>query len=83
MLNVKGFYTFCYIIFFNMGIRLKELRTEKGLKLKEVADALGLTISAISNYEQGLREPSIEILKKFCDLYDVSADYIIGRVDSY
>ena len=66
-----------------MNERLKQLRTEKGLRLKDVAEAVGLTIRAISNYEQGIREPSIEILKSLCDYFDVSADYLIGRTDNY
>ena len=66
-----------------MGTRLKELRLEKGLRLKDVADAMGLTLRAICNYEAGTREPSIDILKKLCDFFDVSADYLIGRSDCY
>lgn len=66
-----------------MHQRLKELRIERGLKLKEVAEQLNVTIRSISRYEDGTREPSIEILIKLCDLYDVSADYLIGRSDSY
>lgn len=63
--------------------RLKELRNEKGLKQIEVAKAVGLTLQAICNYEAGIREPSIDMLKRLCDFYDVSADYLIGRTDSY
>ncbi|MCI9010345.1 MAG: helix-turn-helix transcriptional regulator [Clostridia bacterium] len=66
-----------------MGDRLKELRIEKGLRLIDVANAVGLTLMAISNYEQGIREPSIAILIKLCDFFEVSADYLIGRTDSY
>ncbi|MCX4384855.1 MAG: helix-turn-helix transcriptional regulator [Clostridia bacterium] len=66
-----------------MGNRLKELRIEKGLRLIDVANAVGLTLMAISNYEQGIREPSIAILIKLCDFFEVSADYLIGRTDSY
>lgn len=63
--------------------RLKELRNEKGYTLKHVADQLQTTVRSICRYESGEREPSIEILIRLCDLYDVSADYLIGRTDSY
>ncbi len=63
--------------------RLKELRLEKGLKLREIADYMNVTVRAISRYETGEREPSVEQIIKFCDLFDVSADYLIGRSDSY
>jgi transcriptional regulator with XRE-family HTH domain len=67
----------------NFGKKLKELRKEKNLTCKEVADSIGLTKNAITNYEIGFREPSLSVLKALCDFYDVSADYLIGRTDSY
>lgn len=66
-----------------MGERLKQLRVENGLKLKDVAAALNVTIRSINRYEDGTREPSIDMLVKFCKLYDVSADYLIGLTDNY
>lgn len=66
-----------------MHERLKELRIERGLKLKEVAERLNVTIRTISRYEDGTREPSVEFIIKFCKLYDVSADYLLGLTDNY
>lgn len=66
-----------------MGERLKHLRVENGLKLKDVAAALNVTIRSINRYEDGTREPSIDMLVKFCKLYDVSADYLLGLTDDY
>ena len=63
--------------------RLKLLRLEKGCTLKFVADYFNVSIRTISRYEDGTREPSIDTLLKFCDFYDVSADYLIGRSDNY
>ena len=63
------------------SIRLKELRKEKGLTQKQVADILGISDKGYGYYELGQREPSIEGIKTLCDLYDVSADYLIGRSD--
>ena len=64
-----------------MNERLKILRIERGLKLKEVAEALNVTIRSISRYEDGTREPSVNMIIKFCKLYDVSADYLLGLED--
>ncbi len=64
-----------------MHIRLKELRKERGMKLKDVAEAMGVTVRAISRYEEGTREPSVEMIIKFCKLYEVSADYLLGLED--
>ena len=60
---------------------LKQLRKEKGKTLKEVSAEIGVSLSAYSNYEQGIREPSYEILKKICAYFDVSSDYLLGIED--
>ena len=64
-----------------MKDKLKQLRKIKNASQKQVAEAIGVTLSAYSNYEQGLREPSYEILKNICKYFDVSADYILGLED--
>lgn len=66
-----------------LAIRIKEQRIEKGYTLKYVAEQLNVTVRSICRYESGEREPSIDMLKRLCDFYDVSADYLIGRSDSY
>ena len=63
------------------GQKIKELRNSKNLTAKQVADAIGLTRNAITNYEADIREPSLSVLKSLCDFFDVSADYLIGRSD--
>lgn len=62
----------------NLGKKLKELRIEKGLTQKEASSMLGLTRNAFTNYEMGIREPSLDTLKKICQLFEVSADYLLG-----
>jgi len=64
-----------------MNERLRILRIEKGLSQKEVAESIGVTTSAYSNYEQGIREPSIEIIISLCKFFDISSDYLIGLED--
>ncbi len=65
----------------NLAEKLKELRIEKGLSQREVSSALGMTRNAFTNYENGYREPSLENLKKICQFFDVSADYLLGLKD--
>ena len=62
--------------------RLKELRKNAKLNQKQVADVLGLTVSAYGNYELGQREPNIESLCKLADYYGVSVDYLIGHASN-
>lgn len=66
-----------------MGERLKQLRLENGLTQRQVADILGLTVKGYNFYELGQREPSISSLKKLCEFYGVSSDYLIGLTDEY
>lgn len=65
------------------GKLIKELRIAQGLTIREVADKVEVNVRAYNYYEQSAREPSLETLKKICDFFDVSADYLIGRTDSY
>ena len=61
--------------------RLKELREYYGMKQAEVAECLNFSSVAISNYECGAREPGIEELILLADFFQVSVDYLVGRID--
>lgn len=59
--------------------KLKELRKEHKLSMKELGKILGLSESTISLYEAGKREPDIKTLIKMADYFKVSVDVLIGR----
>ena len=59
--------------------RLKELRLEKDLSQKEVADLVHVNRVTYTNWERGKREPSFENLIKLADLLEVSLDWLFGR----
>jgi transcriptional regulator with XRE-family HTH domain len=61
--------------------RIKELRTEKKIGQKELADYLGVGVSTLSQYETGKREPNNEALNKLAEFLNVSTDYLLGRSD--
>ena len=61
-----------------MGEKLKSLRIEKNLTQKQVADRIGLAISAVSSYESGTRYPSYDALVKLARIFHVSTDYLLG-----
>lgn len=61
--------------------RLKELRIERKLTQQQVAEKLNISTRAYSHYEQGDRDPSIEMLKQLCIFFQVTADYLIGLSD--
>lgn len=64
------------------GDKLRALRTEKGLTQQQLADKIGLVKASISAYEQGIKYPSIEILIKLCNQFNISADYLLGLSDN-
>lgn len=61
--------------------RLKELRLEKNVSQLEIAKMLNMSKMAISHWEKGNSEPSIEQLKILADYFDVSIDYLVGYID--
>lgn len=60
---------------------LKRFRKEFRLSQKEVADALGTTQQSYQAYETR-SNPSVLIITKLADAYNVSTDYLLGRSDS-
>ena len=62
--------------------RLRELRQSKGLRQEQVAKLIGVNKSAISTYENDIRQPSFEILVRLANLYRVSTDYLLGQTNT-
>lgn len=56
---------------------LRDLRESVKKTCAEVAQALGVTANAISNYECGIRRISLEQILILAKLYDVSAEEVI------
>lgn len=65
----------------SFGERLRELRKEKGLLQRELAERLNLSRVAITQYENGNRVPDQEIINKIADYFGVSLDYLMGKTD--
>jgi len=63
------------------GERLKQLRTENNLKLKDLSDEMQITERALCYYEANKREPSLNVIKFACKRFNISADYFLGLSD--
>ena len=63
--------------------RLRKLREErKPVKsMATVSELCGLERSAVRRYERGERAPSMKALIALADYYEVSLDYLLGRVN--
>ena len=59
--------------------RIKMLRKQNGYTQQQVANAVHVSRSAYSQYEMGLKQPTIDTLYQLADLYKCSIDYLVGR----
>lgn len=62
-----------------LGCRIKELRKKRHMSQEELGKLLGVTKVSVSGYEKGIRVPSMEVLEKMLEVFNISADYLIGR----
>lgn len=58
-------------------VGLREIRRKKKLNQQRVAFDLNITREALSHYENGRRDPSLVMLVKMSEYFNVSIDYLI------
>lgn len=58
---------------------LSLLRRERGVSQRMAAKELGISQALLSHYENGAREPGLAFVRRACDYYNVSADFLLGR----
>ncbi len=61
--------------------RLRDLREDRDLLQKDVADILGITQTVYSRYERGFQTIPVIHLLKLADYYETTTDYILGRTN--
>ena len=62
--------------------RIKELRIACGLKQKNLADRLNVSVITVSRYEMEQRQLDPKTILKLCDIFGVTADYLLCRSSS-
>ena len=65
----------------SMGQRIQELRKHKGLTQTELAKEIHVSMAAIRNYENNLREPNSKAMAALERYFGVSGEYLRGEVD--
>ena len=60
----------------SVGSRIKELREDKEMSRSELADKIGVTIGAVSNYENEVSSPKEPILFKIMEVLGCDANYL-------
>ena len=63
--------------------KLKELRKQNNITMKELGKKLNLAESTISLYENGKREPDLQTLTNIADIFNVTIDYLLGNSQYY
>lgn len=63
---------------FDFGNHLRMLRERYGISQEELGRRVGRAGSVISNYENNLKLPSLDVLITMAEIYNVSLDYLVG-----
>ena len=62
----------------DMYQRIRDLREDRDLKQRQVADFLNCSQQVYSNYELGQRDIPTDVLIRLSEFYNVSVDYLLG-----
>ena len=61
------------------GAAIKRLREKKEMTQAELADKIGVTAKAVSKWEVGKAKPSIEVIRKLANLFQLSVDDLLNQ----
>lgn len=64
-----------------VGSRIKKLRKQQSLTLRELSDKVGISISFLSDIENGRSNPSLERLKQLAKVLNTTIGYLMGEQD--
>ena len=64
-----------------IGTKIKNLRIEKKLTQKELAEKLNIGQSSICEWEKNNYEPTASAIKQLAIFFNISADYLLGLED--
>lgn len=63
----------------NIGYRISELRKQAGMSQFQLAKVLDIATSTLGMYETGKREPSLKVMNRIANYFNVTTDYLLGR----
>lgn len=63
-----------------MGEKILNMRKARGWSQEELAERIGVTRQAVSRWESGAAKPDADKLIAVCDLFGVSADYLLRDI---
>ncbi|NOU62319.1 helix-turn-helix domain-containing protein [Marinifilum caeruleilacunae] len=63
----------------HIGIKIAELRKQKGWSQNDLAKAIGASRDIIGKYERNENTPSLEMAQKLAEVFGVTVDFILGK----
>lgn len=66
---------------YDFGLRLKQLRKNRGMTQKALADRINKSVSAISSYESNAQLPPLDVSISIALALGISLDYLVGCSD--
>lgn len=60
------------------GRRIRELRVERGLSQKELAEQIGVAQNTVAQYEKGTAKTSLEVIVNLAVILNITTDYLLG-----
>lgn len=70
-----------YNLHMEFGKRIKELRTEKNMTQKQLADCFHIHQTTVKDWEARGKQPNYETLAELAKFFEVTADYLLGLED--
>lgn len=62
---------------YEIGERIKLFREDRNMSQKDFAEKIGVSNSRVSNWEQGINRPDVDLLKKICEVLNVSPSELL------
>ena len=62
---------------YQIGLRIRKFREANNMTQKQLADKIGVTGSRVSNWEQGIHRPDVDILANICTALNVSPSELL------
>jgi len=59
-------------------LRYRKARKDASIRLEQASASLGVSVTTLLNWENGKTKPNAKNIRDMAELYDVSADYLIG-----
>ncbi len=72
---------FLILIIMELGQNIMLIRKKKGLSQADLGKIIGTSGDVIGRYERGDIKPSIEVVEKIAEAFEISIDYLVGKTN--